>query len=87
MPKVEAHFDADSLVRAVHAQDIGLRVTTNNPRIFKATVYKAARRLELSVHIYSFANRPNSFALLKRKLEKDKAGLIALATPASRSAT
>lgn len=68
MPKVEAHFDADSLVRAVHAQAIGLRITTNNPRIFKATVYKAARRLGLPTHIYSYPNRPNSFALLKSKL-------------------
>lgn len=73
MPKVESHFDADSLVRAVHAQEIGLRVSTNNPRIFKATVYKAARRLELPIHIYSFPQRPNAFGLLKRKLEKDAA--------------
>lgn len=73
MPKVEAHFDADSLVRAVHNHELGLRITTNNPRIFKATVYKAARRLELPIHIYSFPRRPNSFALLKRKLEKDAA--------------
>lgn len=73
MPKVEAHFDADSLVRAVHAQTIGLRITTNNPRIFKATIYKAARRLGLPTHIYSYPNRPNSFALLKRKLEKEAA--------------
>lgn len=68
MPKVDAHFDADSLVRAVHAQTIGLRVTTNNPRIFKATIYKAARRLGLPTHIYSFPKAPNSFALLKNKL-------------------
>jgi len=43
-------------------------VTTNNPRIFKATIYKAARRLGLPVHIYSFPRRPKSFALLKRKM-------------------
>jgi len=73
VPKVEAHFDADSLVRAVHAQPYGLRVTTNNPRIFKATIYKAARRLGLPTHIYSFPKAPNSFALLKSKLAKDEA--------------
>lgn len=70
MPKAEAHFDADSLVRLVHTHELGLRVSTNNPRIFKATVYKAARRLELPIHIYSFPQRPNAFALLKSKLEK-----------------
>ena len=69
MPKAEPHFDADSLIRSVHAQDIGLRVTTNNPRIFRATVYKAARRLNLPLHIYAFPARPNSFALLKKKIE------------------
>lgn len=73
MPKAEPHFDADGLIRAVHAHEIGLRITTNNPRIFKATVYKAARRLELPIHIYSFPKRPNSFALLKRKLDKEAA--------------
>lgn len=71
MPKVEAHFDADSLVRAVHAEQLGLRVTSNNPRIFRATVYKAARRLQLPVHIYAIPCRPNSFALLKRKIKAE----------------
>jgi hypothetical protein len=71
VPKVEAHFDADSLIRAVHADEIGLRISTNNPRIFKATLYTAARRLELPIHIYSIPQRPNAFALLKRKLEKE----------------
>lgn len=75
MPKIEAHFDADSIVRAVHEQSIGLRVTTNNPRNFRATIYKAARRLNLPIHAYAIPRRPNAFALLKRKLQPPAVGV------------
>lgn len=67
MPKVPLAFDADALIRDVHKQDIGLRITTNDPRICKATLYKRARALGLKLHIFSYPRRPNSFALLKAK--------------------
>jgi hypothetical protein len=67
LPKVQHHFDAEGLVRAVHQQDIGLRCTTNNPRLWKAAIYKAARLLGLPVHIYSYPKRPQAFALMKRR--------------------
>jgi hypothetical protein len=67
MPKQETpqHFDAEGIVTAVHQQDIGLRVTTNQPEQFRQLVYRAAARLGLKVHIYAYPARPNSFALLK----------------------
>lgn len=65
MPKAEPHFDAEAIVEAVHAQDIGLRVTTNNPTLYKQIMYKAASKLGKRLHIYSYPQRPNSFALLK----------------------
>jgi hypothetical protein len=65
MPKAEPHFDAEALVLAVHQQDLGLRITTNNPSQFRQIVYKAARKLGRRVHIFSYgAKRPNSFALM-----------------------
>lgn len=65
IPKAQAHFDAEGILAAVHAQDVGLRVTTNNPTRFKQIMYKAAARAALRLHIYSFPRQPNSFALLK----------------------
>lgn len=70
MPKVDsAHtpFDAEAIVEAVHAQDIGLRITSNNPERCRQILYKAASRLGLRLHIYAYPSRPNSFALLKEQ--------------------
>ena len=68
VPKIEQpnHFDAEGIVTAVHQQSIGLRVTTNQPEQFRQLIYKAASRLGLKVHVYSYPKRPNSFALLKQ---------------------
>lgn len=67
MPKVESppHFDAEGIVAAVQEQDIGLRITTNNPERCRQILYKAAAKLGKRLHIYSYPKRPNSFALLK----------------------
>jgi hypothetical protein len=62
---INPHFDAEAIVAAVHQQDVGLRITTNNPERCRAILYKAARTLGLRLHIYSYPRRPNSFALLK----------------------
>ena len=67
MPKVETppQFDAEGIVLAVHQQDVGLRVTTNKPEQFRQLIYKAANKLGLKIHVYAYARRPNSFALMK----------------------
>lgn len=65
MPKAEPHFDAEGVVEAVAAQEVGLRVTTNNPTQLKQILYKAAAKLGKRIHIYSYPKRPNSFALLR----------------------
>lgn len=67
MPKqdINPHFDPEGIVAAVHQQDIGLRVTTNNVEAFRQIVYKAARNLQLPIHIYTYPRRPKSLALLK----------------------
>lgn len=69
MPKAEPHFDAEGIVTAVLQQDIGLRITTNNPVRFKQIIYKAASKLGQRIHIYSYPSRPNSLALLKNARE------------------
>lgn len=66
MPKAEPHFDAAGLIEAVHQQDFGLKVSTNNPSQFKQIIYTAARRLGLKVHIFALRGRPNSFALMPK---------------------
>jgi hypothetical protein len=65
VPKAEPHFDAEGIVQAVQAQDVGLRITTNNPTRFKQLIYKAAAKLGQRVHIYVYPRRPNALALLK----------------------
>lgn len=70
MPKAEPHFDVAGLCAQVHEQDIGLRVTTNNPGGFRRVVYKHMRaHPEHKLHIYSAPGSSNSFFLLKQKVE------------------
>lgn len=72
MPKVDptAHFDAEGVVAAVQQQDIGIRVTTNNPERCRQMLYKAASRLGVRLAIYSYPRRPNSFALMKAPMQE-----------------
>lgn len=66
-PQTEAHFDAPALLAAVAAQDVGLRVTTNNPEGFRRIVYLAIRReLGPRCHIYRVPRYPDSFFLLRQ---------------------
>jgi len=67
VPKAEPHFDADALLRNVHQQDIGLRISTNHPANFRQIMYKAANRLGLRLHIYACPRAPNSLLLLKEE--------------------
>lgn len=67
MPKAEPHFDADALLREVHAQDIGLRISTNHPANFRQIMYKAAKRLGLRIFIYACPGAPNALLLLKKE--------------------
>lgn len=68
MPKLpdEPHFDRLALLQAVHAQDLGLRVTTNNAEGFKRIMYAAMREHNLRIHIYSDPIAASSFYLLKQ---------------------
>lgn len=69
MPKVESppHFDAEGIVAAVQQQDVGLRITTNDPERCRQILYKAASKLGVRLRILSYPKRPKSFALLKEK--------------------
>lgn len=66
LPDPEPHFDRLALLQAVHAQDIGLRVTTNNAEGFKRIMYQAMREHGLRIHIYSDPIAASSFYLLKQ---------------------
>lgn len=70
MPKqASPHFDVPALLEAVHQQDVGLRVSTNNPEGFKRIVYAAARaNPALRIHIYSCPRSRSAFLLLKKPL-------------------
>ena len=67
MPKAEPHFDAEALVKNVHEQDLGLRISTNHPANFRQIMYKAAQRLGLRLYIYACPGAPSSLLLLKKE--------------------
>lgn len=70
MPKADpcAHFDVHALLVAVHQQDIGIRITTNNPDRFKQLVYREARKAGLPIHIHSDPRAQKSFFLMGKDL-------------------
>jgi hypothetical protein len=69
MPKAEPHFDAPALLEAVHQQDIGLRISTNNAESFMRIVYAAGRANPARrVHIHRDPRSVNSLFLLKKGL-------------------
>lgn len=83
MPKLSdptPHFDVPALLQAVHQQDLGLRVTTNNPKGFLRIVYSCIRNEhpELRISIYADPIAPSSFYLLREPLS----ALPALEEPA-----
>ena len=65
-PLTKAHFDAPGLIAAIHAQEIGLRISTNNPRRFREILYAAARETNQRVHIYQCRRSPRAFLVLKQ---------------------
>lgn len=72
MPKTSAaiaHFDCAALLTRVHAQDVGLRVSTNNATGFRRIVYQAMRaNPSLRIHIYQCPRSIKAFFLLKAPL-------------------
>lgn len=67
MPKAEPHFDCAALCANVLTQEIGLRISTNNPEGFKRVLYKHMRlRPEHKIHIYQAADTPNALLLLNQ---------------------
>ena len=61
------HFDALSLLEQVHQQDVGLIVSTNNPRGFLRVVYAAGRtQPTLRCSIYAAPDSKQKFWLLKK---------------------
>lgn len=67
MPKAEPHFDAEALVRQVHEQDLGIRISTNHPANFRQIMYKAAQKTGLRLYIYTHPSAPNALLLLKKE--------------------
>lgn len=61
------HFDVEATLQAVQAQDLGLIVTTNNPKRCRELLYAAMRADEsLRCFVYAIPRAPNSFMLLKK---------------------
>lgn len=74
MPAIDSHFDVPALLQQVHAQPIGLEVSTNNPEGFRRLVYLHARELpELQVRIMQSPHSPNAFWLVKEGFKLEEA--------------
>lgn len=71
MTQAEPHFDCAGLLREVHSQELGLRISTNNPEGFKRVLYKHMRQHPaIRVHIFAAADAPNALLLLKKSPEE-----------------
>lgn len=70
MPKKEQpHFDVVAVLQAVAQQDVGLRISTNNPDGFRRILYAAMRaNPALRCHAYVDPRTPAAFFLLKTAL-------------------
>lgn len=61
----KVHFDCAALCKEVKQQDVGLRISTNDPKGFRRILYAYMRdHPEDAVHIYQTADAPNSLLLL-----------------------
>lgn len=71
MPKQleSPHFDAEGLLREVHAQPIGLCVSTNHPATFKRLLYAASTRSGLVVKILQSPDSATAFLLVRGDIE------------------
>lgn len=69
MPKALPHFDAPGLLAAVHQQDHGLIISTNDPTGFRRIAYAAGRaNPEHRIHIYADPRSRKRFFLLKARV-------------------
>lgn len=69
MPKAEPHFDQEALLRFVSEQDIGLRVSTNDPAGFRRILYKEMREQpDLRCRILQCPKTPRAFLLMKTNI-------------------
>jgi hypothetical protein len=67
VPKATPHFDALGLLHAVAQQDVGLRVTTNNPKRFREILYETCRAApHLRCRIYANPRARLGFYLVKQ---------------------
>lgn len=61
-----AHFDVNAILTHVSEQDVGLRVSTNNPEGFRRILYAAMRASPaLRCYVYADPRSAASFFLLK----------------------
>jgi hypothetical protein len=68
MPKTvpSPHFDVVALLTAVHQQDVGLRVSTNNPAGWRRILYEAMRANPLlRCFIYADPRAASAFYIVK----------------------
>lgn len=64
------HFDPHGLLSAVQQQDVGLKVSTNDPEGFKRLLYETmSADPSLKCHIYSDPTSRRMFLLLKMRVE------------------
>lgn len=68
-----AHFDAEALLSAVHAQPIGLRISTNHPAGFRRLIYQASRRKPaLRCQVLQCPHSANAFLLVPDRIDLNK---------------
>ena len=69
----QPHFDAESLLTAVSAQPIGLRVSTNHPAGFRRLIYQASRRKPaLRCQVLQCPHSANAFLLVANRVDLNK---------------
>jgi hypothetical protein len=65
------HFDAVALLTHVAQQDVGLRVSTNDPANFRRILYETiSAQPMLRCYIYADPSTSQAFYLLKKRLEE-----------------
>lgn len=73
MPLAQPAFDAVALLSAVKQQEVGLSVSTNNPRRFRAILYAAMRAApHLRCFIYANPLTDRGFYILPHKLDSQE---------------
>jgi len=66
----QPHFDAESLLEAVQAQPIGLRISTNHPAGFRRLIYQASRRKPaLRCQVLQCPHSANAFLLVPDRVD------------------